>query len=106
MPALDSADLKAILGEDYLARKDELERASGFDAAERDAKARLEKLSGQKAPALCGAFLGLLLVVATKWSATPTAATNQTIIGSGLIVVSLCLYFWIRNELNKGNQSG
>ncbi len=40
MPALDSADLRAMLGEDYLARKDELERASGLDQAERNATPR------------------------------------------------------------------
>jgi hypothetical protein len=78
MPALDNADLIAILGDDYLTKKEELERASGMGSQERDAKARLESLNNQKVPALCGVFLGSLLVFATKWSPSALAASNRS----------------------------
>jgi hypothetical protein len=102
MPALDNADMMAILGDDYLAKKDELERASGLGAEERDAKARLESLNNQKVPALCGAFLGALLIFATKWSPTALAASNQTMFGGGLVLFSLAAYFWLTYEVKKG----
>ena len=102
MPALDHADMLAILGDDYLAKKDELERASGLGAEERDAKARLESLNNQKVPALCGAFLGALLIFATKWSPTTLAASNQTMFGGSLVLVSLVAYFWLTYEVKKG----
>jgi predicted phage tail protein len=101
MPALDHADLVAILGEDYQAKKEELERLSGQELAQLDAKQKIESLSGQKAPALYGALLGALLIYATKLSPSANAATNQTIFGVGLIVVSLGFYFWIRYKLNQ-----
>jgi hypothetical protein len=105
MPALDNADLKAILGDDYLTKKDELERASGMNAKERDAKARLESLNNQKVPALCGVFLGALLVYATKWSPSAAAASNQTMFGGGLALVSLATYFWLVYAVKKGRSS-
>jgi hypothetical protein len=105
MPALDNADLMAILGDDYLTKKDELERASGLDAKERDAKARLESLNNQKVPALCGVFLGALLVFATKWSPSAAAASNQTMFGGGFALVCLATYFWLVYAVKKGRSS-
>jgi hypothetical protein len=101
MPALDHADLVSILGEDYLTRKDELERMSGHELAQMEAKQKIEGLNNQKAPALCGAALGLVLVYATKWSPSASAASNQMIFGIGLAVVSLGFYFWVRHKLSK-----
>ena len=106
MAALDSTDLRAILGDDYLARKDELERAGGLDQAGIDAKDRLASLAEKKLPLFGGGLLGVLLLVATKWSPSETAATNQTILGVGLIVICLGCYVWIRNELKKGGHAG
>ena len=102
MPALDNADLIAIPGDDYLTKKDELERASGLGAEERDAKARIESLNKQKVPALCGVFLGALLIFATKWSPSALAASNQTMFGGGLALVCLAIYFWLTYEVKKG----
>lgn len=102
MVALKDADLRAILGEDYRAKQDEFDQASGLDAGERAALARIENLQSRKGPVLCSVFLGVLLVIATKYSATPTAATIQTYIGSGLAIGGLALFFWLRQQVNRG----
>ena len=105
MPALDNADMVAILGEDYLTKKEELERASGLGAEERDAKARIESLNNQKVPDLCGVFLGALLVFATKWSPSAAAASNQTMFGGGFALICLAAYFWLVYEVKMGRSS-
>jgi len=96
MVALKDADLRAILGEDYRAKQDAFDLASGLDATERAALARIDNLQSRKGPVLCSVFLGVLLLIATKYSATPTAATIQTFIGSGLVIGGLAIYFWLR----------
>ena len=101
MVALKESDLRAILGEDYRAKQDEFDKASGLDANERAALARIASLDSRKGPVLCSAFLGLLLLVATKYSATPTAAEIQTYIASGLIIGGLATFFWLRHEVSK-----
>lgn len=101
MPALDQADLVAILGEDYQTRKAELESLSNRELAQMEIKQKIESLNNQKAPALYGVALGLLLIITTKWSASAMAATNQTIFAVGLIVISFGYYLWIRRELGK-----
>jgi uncharacterized protein YjeT (DUF2065 family) len=106
MALLNSTDLRAILGDEYLARKDELERAGGLDQAGIDAKDRLTSLAEKKLPLFGGGLLGVLLLVATKWSPSEAAATNQTILGAGLIVICLGVYVWVRNELKKGGYTG
>ena len=101
MPALDHEDLVSILGSDYQTKKDELERLSGHELARLEAQQKIESLNNQKAPALYVAALGAVLIYATKLSPSATAATNQTIFGVGLIIVSLAFYFRIRHKLNK-----
>jgi hypothetical protein len=102
MVALKDADLRAILGDDYRAKQDAFDQASGLDATERAALARIDNLESRKGPVLCSVFLGVLLVIATKYSATPTAATIQTYIGSGLVIGGLAIFFWIRQQVSRG----
>ena len=102
MAALKDHDLRAILGDDYRAKQDAFDQASGLDAHERAALARIVSLNNQKGPALYSAFIGLVLVVATKFSPTPASAMLQTYIGFGLTAACVALFFWLRHEVNKG----
>jgi hypothetical protein len=102
MAALKDDDLRAILGEDYRAKQDAFDQASGLDARERDALARIKNLNNQKGTVLYSAFIGLVLVAAAKLAPTPTGATLQTYIGFGLTLGCLALFVWLRHEVNKG----
>ena len=102
MAALKDHDLRAILGDDYRAKQDAFDQASGLDAPARAALARITSLDNQKGPALYSAFVGLILVAATKFSPTPAAATLQTYIGLGVTVGCVALFFWLKHEVNKG----
>jgi hypothetical protein len=102
MAALKDHDLRAILGDDYRSQQDAFDEASGLDAHERAALARIAGLNNQKAPVLYSALVGLILVAATKYSATPAAATLQTYIGFGITIGCVALFFWLRHEVNKG----
>ena len=105
MAALKDEDLRAILGEDYRAKQDAYDQASGIDAHARAAAARINSLNSQKSPALYSAVIGLVLVFATKFSPTPNAAMLQTYIGFGITLGCVALYFWLRREVNKGSIS-
>jgi hypothetical protein len=105
MAALKDHDLRAILGDDYRAKQDAFDQASGLDAHERAALARINSLNNQKGPALYSAFVGLVLVAATKFSPTPAAATLQTYMGFGLSVGCVAIFFWLKHEVNKGQAS-
>jgi hypothetical protein len=105
MAALKDHDLRAILGDDYRAKQDAFDQASGLDTHERAALARITSLNNQKGPALYSAFVGLVLVAATKFSPTPAAATLQTYMGFGLTLGCVALFFWLKHEVNKGQAS-
>jgi hypothetical protein len=102
MVALKDHDLRAILGADYRAKQDAFDKASGLDAHERAAMARITNLNNQKGTVIYSALVGLVLVAATKYSATPTAAMLQTFIGFGITLGCAALFFWLRHEVNKG----
>jgi hypothetical protein len=91
-------DLRAILGDDYRAKQDAFDQASGLDAHERAAMARITNLNNQKGTVIYSALVGLVLVAATKYSATPTAAMLQTFIGFGITLGCAALFFWLRHE--------
>ncbi len=102
MVALADSDLRKILGENFREKQDQLDAASGLDETERDAKARIDGMQNQKSFVIYTGIIGLVLVVATKYSPTPTAMWIQ--IGIGLGVAALCgvYYGYLRSEVAKG----
>ncbi len=102
MAVLPVSDLQRILGENYRAKQDELDAASGIDDATRNAKARIDALQMRKSFILYVCAVGLVLTFASRFASNDRAMWIQIGIAMTVSVAAAAYYLYLRSEVSKG----